>query len=78
MGLELRLERGAKDAGLDAGGARGAVDFDDAVQMPQIERDRRPARGALDRRLDAADDAAAGAEREEQRPGRRPPNRRPR
>ena len=65
MRLELRLERGTKDAGLDAGGARGAVDFDDAVEMPQVERDRRPARGALDRRLDAADDAAAGAERDQ-------------
>ena len=65
MGLELRLERGAKDARLDAGGARGAVDFDDAVQMPQIERDRGAARGAFDRRLDAADDAAAGAERDQ-------------
>ena len=65
--LELRLERGTKDAGLDAGGARGAVDFDDAVEMPQIERDRRPARGAVDRRLDAADDAAAGAERDQRR-----------
>ena len=65
MRFELCFERRAKDAGLDAGGARGAVDFDDAVEMPQIERNRRPARGTLDRRLDAADNAAAGAERDQ-------------
>src|SRR5437588_449602 len=63
MRLELRLECRAEDAGLDARGARDAVDFDDAVQMTQVQRDCRAAHGAFDRRFDAADDRAAGAER---------------
>src|SRR6516164_4983655 len=63
MRLQLRFERWAENAGLDARRARGTVDFDDPVQMPQVERDRGPAPCAVDRRLDAADDAAAGAER---------------
>ena len=43
--LQLRLERGAEDAGLDARGARGAVDLRDPVEMPQVEGDRRPDSG---------------------------------
>jgi hypothetical protein len=37
MGPELRLECRAEHAGPDACGTRRAVDFDDAVQMAQVQ-----------------------------------------
>ena len=76
---QLRLERRTKDAGLDPGGARGAVDLEHSVQVPQIEGDRRlDKRAALEPRLDAADHAAAAAERDQHRLGATRPIDRPR
>src|SRR5580704_8705635 len=62
--LQLRLQGRAEGAGLDAGGARGAVDLDDPPQMAQIEADRGLV-AAVEACLDAADDAAAAAERDD-------------
>src|SRR5205807_6755219 len=59
--LQLSLERRAKHPSLDPGGAGGAVDLQHPVQVPQIEGDRRSAGGAVEPRLDAADDTAAAA-----------------
>src|SRR5271170_2434923 len=65
--LELGFERRAEDAGLDARGARAVVDLEHPVKMPQVEADRGLAPAALDPRFDPADDAAAGAERDQRR-----------
>ncbi len=67
--LELGFERRAEGAALDARGARAAVDLDHPAKMPQIEGDRRLVAGAVDPRLDAADDAGAAAERDHRRLG---------
>ena len=61
---QLRFERRAEHAGLDARGARGAVDLHDPVEMAQVEADRRLVPATVDDRLDPADDAAAAAERD--------------
>src|SRR5215472_11591825 len=67
MRLQLCLQGRAKDPSLDASGARGTVDLPHAVQMPQVERDRRLVCRALEPGLYAADHAAAAAEWGERR-----------
>ena len=59
---QLRLERRPEHAGLDARRAAGAVDLQHPGEPFEVERQRRGVAGA-DRRLDAADDARAAAER---------------
>jgi hypothetical protein len=50
---QLRLERRAKCARLDARGARGAIDLENAAHLAQIDRER----GAMPRLIDARRDA---------------------
>src|SRR3970282_1548030 len=57
---ELFLERGAEDARLDAGGARGAVHLQHAVEPGEVERERAAIPGP-DVRLDAAHHARTTA-----------------
>ena len=61
MRLQRRLDRWASDAGLDARGPTGAVDFEDTLEPTQIEAD--DARIAVaNGRLDAPDDRGAASE----------------
>ncbi len=60
---ELRLERGAGRARLDARRARDRVDLEHAVERAQVDRDRAVVRRP-DVRRDAADDRRAAAERD--------------
>src|SRR5215472_2333719 len=62
MRLELSLERRTKHTGLDTRRPRGPIDFQDAVDMPQVKSDRRLIRAAVEPWLDPADHAAAAAE----------------
>ncbi len=61
--LERRLEGRPEDAALDARGPAGAIDFEHLVQTLQIEADG-AGETLAHRRLDPADHARAGAERD--------------
>ena len=72
MGFQRHLDRRAADAALDARGAARGVHFQHAIEVAHVEADR-AGEVLADRRLDAADDRRAGAERNDgDSPGPRP------
>src|SRR5689334_3014109 len=58
---QLFFQRRAEHASLNARGARGVVDLNEAVEMSQVKADRALMAAAVKPGLDAADDAAATA-----------------
>ena len=62
LGVELLLEPRAEDAGLHARQPRGLVDLEQPVHPAEVDRDDGPR--LLPRRLEAAGDARAAAERD--------------
>ena len=65
--LQLRLDRRAEGAAFDAGGARGAIHFEDAAHAAEVDREDAALPLGRAARLDPADDARSGAERHDRR-----------